>query len=407
MTYEQTITWLYEQFPAFHLQGVSAYKPSLDNINALSAAFGNPEKSLRFVHIAGTNGKGSTSNMLASVLTESGERTGLFTSPHIHDFRERIRVNGTCIDEISVIDFCEQVRSRTWEIQPSFFEITWLMALCFFLKSGCSIVVAETGLGGRLDATNIITPLVSVITNISLDHTNILGNTRAVIAAEKAGIIKPGIPVVLGEYDAEIAPVIEGIAQRQQSPVTRVQPAAHYPEPLFGYQKINFDTVAAVIGELNRSGFAISTEKIDAGIRNLRTNTGFIGRLEIVRKEPLTILDCAHNAAGILQTLNSITERQQGDLHIVYGTSSDKDLQEILAVLPDNATYYLTEFSNPRSAKLEQLAEAFNQTAKTAVFFQNPLAAYAAAELAANKKDTILIFGSFFLIGDFFETFFT
>lgn len=406
MSYDETITWLFDQFPAYHIQGVSAYKPSLDNIKALSAAFGNPERSLRFVHIAGTNGKGSTSNMLASILTESGERTGLFTSPHIHDFTERIRVNGTCIDEAFVIDFCEQVRSKTWEIEPSFFEITWLMALCFFRERDCTIVVAETGLGGRLDATNIITPLVSAITNISLDHTAILGNTRAVIAVEKAGIIKPGIPVLIGESDEETLPVFGRIATEQHSPLQLVQPAEHYPSAIFGYQKINFNMVHAITDELNKQGFAITEAHIEAGILRLRANTGFMGRLEIVGQEPLTVLDCAHNAAGIAQTLRSVRELHEGALHIVYGTSSDKNLDEILAVLPDDATYYVTEFSNPRSATTAQLQAAFGSTEKKAVFFKNPLAAYEAAKQSANKPDTVLIFGSFFLIGDFFDVFF-
>jgi dihydrofolate synthase/folylpolyglutamate synthase len=407
MTYEETIDWLFRQFPAYHLQGVSAYKPSLENIRALSLAFGNPEKELRFVHIAGTNGKGSTSNMLASILAESGERTGLFTSPHIHDFTERIRVNGNCIDQQSVIDFCEKVRSRTWEIEPSFFEITWLMALCFFRDQQCSVVVAETGLGGRLDATNIITPVVSVITNISLDHTQILGNTRAAIAAEKAGIIKPGVPVVLGEYDAEILPVMERIAGQQNSPITFVQPAPSYPETVFGYQRINFDTVTTVVDILNRSGFSVSQAHMEAGCRNLRRNTGFLGRLEIVGNDPLIVLDCAHNAAGISRTLESVRERQTGRLHIVYGTSADKDLEEILQVLPRDAAYYVTEFSNPRSARIAQLREAFTASERNALFFENPLQALSAAEIAANKTDTVLICGSFFLVADFFDHFFS
>lgn len=407
MTYDETITWLFAQFPAYHLQGVSAYKPSLDNIRALSEAFGHPERELRFVHIAGTNGKGSTSNMLASMLTESGERTGLFTSPHIHDFTERIRVNGHCIDQRSVIDFCEKVRSRTWEIEPSFFEITWLMALCFFRDQQCSVVVAETGLGGRLDATNIVMPVVSAITNISLDHTNILGNTRAAIAAEKAGIIKPGIPVVLGEYDDEIFPVIERIALQQHSTIVKVRPAPSYPETIFGYQRMNFDTVAAIVQQLNENGFSIAEPHIAAGCRNLRRNTGFLGRLEIVGHDPLIVLDCAHNAAGIARTLESVREKQTGRLHVVYGTSADKDLNEILHVLPDDAAYYVTEFSNPRSARLPQLREAFAGSGKESLFFENPLQALSAAEITANKTDTLLICGSFFLIGDFYANFFS
>jgi len=406
MTYEATITWLFEQFPAYHLQGVSAYKPSLDNIRTLATAFGNPEKGLRFIHVAGTNGKGSTSNMLASILTESGERTGLFTSPHIHDFRERIRINGECINEQFVIDFCAEVRQRTWEIQPSFFEITWLMALCYFRDSKCSVVVAETGLGGRLDATNIVTPLVSVITNISLDHTAILGNTVQEIAKEKAGIIKEGIPVVLGEPAPEILPVFEEIAKTNNSNLILPKKPEFVPDTIFGYQRINYQTVYTTIEQLRLLGFSISNETIERGINQLRQNTGFIGRLEQVGQEPLVILDVAHNPAGIRQTISSIREKLQGTLHIVYGTSSDKNISEIASELPSDALYYITTFQNPRSASLSQLTEVFTNRYANVNFFENSFEAYKAAELIANKTDTILITGSFFLISDFFDFFF-
>lgn len=406
MTYEATITWLFEQFPAYHLQGVSAYKPSLDNIRTLAAAFGNPEKKLRFIHVAGTNGKGSTSNMLASILTESGEQTGLFTSPHIHDFRERIRINGECISEQFVIDFCAEVRQRTWEIQPSFFEITWLMALCYFRDCECSVVVAETGLGGRLDATNIITPLVSVITNISLDHTAILGNTRQEIAREKAGIIKENIPTVLGEPDQEILPVFEEIAKTNNSNLILPEKPEFVPDAIFGYQRINYQTVYTTIQQLRLLEFSISNETVERGINKLRQNTGFIGRLEQVRQEPLVILDVAHNPAGIRQTISSIREKLQGTLHIVYGTSSDKNISEIASELPSDARYYITTFQNPRSATLPQLTEVFTNRYANVNFFENSFEAYKAAELIANKTDTILITGSFFLISDFFDFFF-
>lgn len=406
MTYEATISWLFEQFPAYHLQGVSAYKPSLDNIRVLAEAFGNPQDDLRFIHIAGTNGKGSTSNMLASILTENGQRTGLFTSPHIHDFTERIRVNGICVDEDFVIRFCADVRSKKWEIEPSFFEITWLMALCYFKEQNCTVIVAETGLGGRLDATNIILPLVSVITTISLDHTNILGNTRAAIAFEKAGIIKPNTPVVVGSFDDEIEPVIRQQALINNSNVTIASKLTEYPSTLIGYQRNNFDTVTAVIDELRKLGWEIPQSQIDEGIRNLRKNTGFIGRLEIVGQDPLIVLDCAHNPEGISKTIESIRELQKGNLFILYGTSSDKDIAAIEPLLPDDATYFLTVFRNPRSADLEQLKSAFGESEKKVHFYSNPILALDEMKLAASKEDTLLILGSFFLISDFFEVFF-
>jgi dihydrofolate synthase / folylpolyglutamate synthase len=406
MTYEATISWLFEQFPAYHLQGVSAYKPSLDNIRVLAEAFGNPQDNLRFIHIAGTNGKGSTSNMLASILTENGQRTGLFTSPHIHDFTERIRVNGVCVDEDFVIRFCADVRSTKWEIEPSFFEITWLMALCYFKEQNCTAVVAETGLGGRLDATNIILPLVSVITTISLDHTNILGNTRAAIAFEKAGIIKPTIPVVIGSIDDEIEPVFQQQALINNSKVTIASKLIEYPPTLIGYQRDNFDTVTAVISELRKLGWEITQRHIEDGIRNLRKNTGFIGRLEIVGRDPLIVLDCAHNPEGISKTIESIRELQQGNLFILYGTSSDKDIGAIEPLLPNDATYFLTVFRNPRSADLEQLRSAFGESEKKVHFYSNPILALDEMKLTASKEDTLLILGSFFLISDFFEVFF-
>lgn len=348
MTYEATISWLFEQFPAYHIQGASAYKPSLDNIQAMATYFGDPHHALRFVHVAGTNGKGSVSNMLAAVLTECGEKTGLFTSPHLHDFRERIRINGVCVPEEYVIDFCQRVREKNWDIAPSFFEITWLMALCYFKDQKCTIVVTETGLGGRLDATNIIRPLVSVITSISLDHMNILGNTLAEIAGEKAGIIKKGIPVIIGRADQQTAPVFANKALETSSQLIHAKPLDNYPEGIFGYQRENFDTVVATIQVLREYGFEITEEQIHSAIRNLHRHTGFAGRLQMIDSEPLVIIDCAHNPDGILKTIESIREIQQGKLFILYGTSADKDLKTILAVLPDDATYFVTQRKRER-----------------------------------------------------------
>lgn len=344
--------------------------------------------------------------MLASILTENGQKTGLFTSPHIHDFTERIRVNGKCVDEDFVVRFCAEIRSKQWKIEPSFFEITWLMALCYFKEQGCTIVVAETGLGGRLDATNIISPLVSVITTISLDHTNILGNTRAAIAFEKAGIIKPSVPVVMGSLDAEIEPVIMRQAQLNKSKITVASKLPDYPTSLIGYQRANFDTVMATISELRLAGWNISQQDIERGIKNLRQNTGFIGRLEIVGTDPLIILDCAHNPEGITKTVESVRELQQGKLFILYGTSADKDISAIESLLPDDAAYFLTVFRNPRSANLQQLKDAFASGTKKVHFYSDPIIALDEMKQSASKEDTLLILGSFFLIDDFFEVFF-
>jgi dihydrofolate synthase / folylpolyglutamate synthase len=405
MNYDETVDWLFQQFPAWHVQGASAYKPGLDNVIELSAAFGNPEKQLKFVHIAGTNGKGSVSNMLASVLTEADYKTGLFTSPHIHEFTERIRVNGKEAEKQYIVDFCEKLRNTGFTVKPSFFEITWIMALCYFRDSHCDIVVAETGLGGRLDATNIILPEVCAITNIGLDHTNILGDTRAQIAFEKAGIVKRGVPLVVGQTDEEIAPVIENKCSEMSARLTVAKPLLFYPHGIAGYQHENFDTAYAVIEELRKAGWQIGEEAMMRGIVHLRRNTGFYGRMEIVAEKPLTIVDCAHNADGIGKLLKSLGRK--GDLHIVYGTSADKDLQAIRLLLPADAHYYFTAFSSPRSASLAQLQQNFGGAGRSANFFEDPLKALGAARSTANENDTILVFGSFFLISDFFEEFFT
>ncbi|MNK25846.1 Folylpolyglutamate synthase [compost metagenome] len=406
MNYSETIDWLFQQFPAYHNLGAQAYNPGLKNIEELSAFFDNPEKDLRFVHVGGTNGKGSVSNMLASILTESSEKVGLFTSPHLFDFTERIRINGVPVDEQFVIEFCEKVRNHTWNIEPSFFEITWMMALSFFRRNNCSIVIAEVGLGGRLDATNIIQPLISVITNIGLDHVNILGDTRAQIAFEKAGIIKKGIPVVLGEVDPETFPVFESVSHNLDSPILLPNTKTMLPDGIIGYQIGNYQVVAAVCDYLQERGFSCNQLTREKGIKNLKQNTGFFGRMEIISREPLTIVDCAHNAEGIHALFNSVEKLNKGTLHCVYSTSSDKDLDAILNKFPENARFYFTTFSNPRSIKLEDLKEKTDSLIEKKLFFNSPLNAFKAAQESANKADTILIFGSFFLVHDFFEIFF-
>lgn len=402
--YQEATRWLFEQFPAYHEKGAAAYNPGLKNCLELAEHFGNPHESLAFIHVGGTNGKGSTSNMLASILKEAGETVGLFTSPHLFDFTERIRINGQCIDQAFVVDFCKQVQQKVWNIAPSFFEITWVMALCYFREKKCSIVVAEVGMGGRLDATNIITPVLSIITNIGLDHTQFLGDTRAAIAFEKAGILKAGVPVLIGEQDSETQPVFtEQIEQKKAIAAPLIDPPV-YPENLFGYQRKNFKLVYSAI-EVLRAQRTISDQHIQDGISHLYLNTGFMGRLQQLSSEPRIILDCAHNAHGIRACLASILP-VSGQLHIIYGTSSDKNMQEIAELFPEDATYYFTTFTNPRSARLEQLQENFGVIGKNRIFFENPTEALRAAQLAANKADTILVFGSFFLVHDFFEDFF-
>lgn len=405
MNYSETIDWLFQQFPAYHLLGQQAYNPGLKNTEELAAFFGNPHESLRFIHVGGTNGKGSTSNMLASILTESGEKVGLFTSPHLFDFTERIRINGQPIDSAFVISFCEKVRTNKWTIQPSFFEITWIMALSYFEAMKCSVVIAEVGLGGRLDATNIIRPLLAVITNIGLDHTHLLGDTKSAIAQEKAGIIKKGIPVIIGEPDRALNQQFDNIIKQVGSTRIQLEPITDFPAGIIGYQKKNYQLVLTACNYLKQIGFQINDERILKGIQRLKQNTGFIGRLELVDTLPNVYIDCAHNAHGIAELFQSIPS-SEGKLHLLYGTSSDKDLAEIAPLLPSNAHYYFTSFSNDRSATTAQLQSSFIGIGEKATFFENPIVAYEAMQHAANKNDTCVIFGSFFLIHDFFELFF-
>ncbi|MBI1837732.1 MAG: bifunctional folylpolyglutamate synthase/dihydrofolate synthase [Flavobacteriia bacterium] len=404
--YQETLDWLFQQFPAYQKVGASAYKPSLDNCLKLASFFGNPQDNLTFIHIAGTNGKGSTSSMLASILTETGMEVGLFTSPHIEDFRERIRVNGEMISEEEVIAFCDKIKKLNLDFEPSFFELTWVMALVHFCNKTTNVCVVETGLGGRLDATNIINPILSIITNIGLEHTLFLGNTLEQIAFEKAGIIKKSIPIILGESLPETLSVFQKKANECHATLLlaekkKVKISAFFP--LLGdYQVKNYKSVETAIDYLNTIGFQITELSIEKGLKNLALNTGFRGRLQVMNQEPLTIMDVSHNYDGIKATLESILKINKGTLRIIYGTSSDKDIESIFSLFPKEADYYFTEFTNERSAKLIQLMEKSKDFKLKSTFFLNPKEALKIAQTTVKKEDTILIFGSFFLLSDFF-----
>jgi len=404
--YLNTIEWLFQQFPSYQALGATAYKPDLGNITHLLSELGNPEKELRFIHIAGSNGKGSTSSLLASILKESGEKVGLFTSPHIQDFRERIRVNGEMITEQSVIDFCKPFQTNRLEIEPSFFEITFAMALEHFKKEACTICVIETGLGGRLDATNCITPLLTIITNISLEHTQFLGNTLKEIAFEKAGIIKPTVPIIIGETTSETKDVFAKQAELRKSSIhwaENFKSNEIYHLPLLGsYQRKNFKTVQCALEILIQKEFSITKESIQLGLDHLAENAGFYGRMQLISKEPNLILDVSHNVDGIKKTIESIQHINQGQLHIIYGTSSDKNYEEIVALFPSEAQLYFSTFTNIRSISIEQIEQLINKKGLKAKVFSNVKDAIKEAQLTANKEDTILVFGSFFLISDFF-----
>lgn len=405
-SYKETLNWLFEQFPSYQLIGSDAYKPDLGNVTRLTENLGHPEKLLNFIHIAGTNGKGSTSSMLASILTESQEKVGLFTSPHIVDFRERIRINGEMISEEEVIDFCNKIIQTDLSFKPSFFEITFAMALTYFAKKKCTICVIETGLGGRLDATNIITPVVSVITNIGVEHTQFLGHTLESIATEKAGIIKTNVPVVIGESTSDTKPVFEKVARRNNSKIIWCENRSFknkFEVPLLGeYQKNNFRTVLCTLEELKPLGFKITDEVISQGLKNLHQNSGLFGRMQIINSSPLTILDVSHNLDGIKKTLESIKKINKGKLHLIYGSSSDKNYMEIINLFPKNAELNLCTFSNSRSLNFEEMWELSSEMTPKPKIYASVKEAIRDVQHTANEEDTILVFGSFFLISDFF-----
>lgn len=405
--YQQEIDWLFHQFPSYQNIGAKAFKPTLANSLAICEFLVNPENKLKFIHVAGSNGKGSTSSMLASILTEAGYKVGLFTSPHIKDFRERIRINGQQITEEKVIEFVQKIKQAKLSFEPSFFEITFGLALEYFNEEQCDFCVIETGLGGRLDATNIITPLLSIITNISLEHTAMLGNTLEEIAVEKAGIIKEGVPVVVGETASHLYPIFEQIAKQRNAKMIRstsVTEIDNFKTPLLGeYQLENLRTVLCSCQLLAEQGIHLNPTIIQKGLDNLFTNTGFSGRLQIVSESPLTIFDVSHNPAGIKASFKAISKLNKGQLHIVYGTSADKDIESILDVLPKDANFYFTAFTSERSMCIEDLksaAQTFDQSKCT--FFSNPHLALKSAQNNANHTDTIVVIGSFFLISDFF-----
>ena len=404
MQYSEAIDWLFQQFPSYQNIGKSAYKPDLGNIEQLCEILQINHSHLKYIHIAGTNGKGSTSNMLSSILMEAGYKVGTFTSPHLIDFRERIAINDTLIPEGHVVSFCKLVQEQNLSFEPSFFEITFAMALKHFIETSCDICVIETGLGGRLDATNIITPILSVITNISLDHTDLLGDTITKIAFEKAGIIKPNVPIIIGEHHPDTLNVFQEKALKNNATI-------HYAfeefdlEEINNYKAINERTVKCTVKKLNTLGFTISKQHIKNGIDNLIKNRNFIGRFQIIEQNPLTILDVSHNEAGLKKTLELLKSRQKGNLHIVFGASSDKNLIEILPIFPINASYYFTVFSSKRSCTKQELIDKSRNTDLNILFFDSLAETFNHIKPIVNKEDTLLITGSFFLISDFIKLF--
>ena len=427
MTYAQTIDYLYASQPAFHLVGASAYKPGLDNTYRLMAHLGNPHERLRAVHVAGTNGKGSTSHLLAAALQAQGYKVGLFTSPHLVDFRERIRISGEMIPQEMVVQFVAENRAFLDELRPSFFETTMALAFWYFAQQQVDIAVVEVGLGGRLDSTNILTPLLSVITNIGIDHTEFLGDTLAQIAGEKAGIMKPHVPCVIGETHPETQEVFLACAGAceilgagletadcrlwfaDQCGYMRKRRLKEAPEcQLQGvYQDKNQQTAFVALQVLrNICGIELSKESIAKGFADVCTLTGLSGRWEILSQKPLTICDTGHNGHGIryvAEQLRTTLNNSTPSLHIILGMVGDKDVDVVLSLLPEDAVYYFTQPATQRALPAEQLLQkwrSLHPTHKENSSFLSVKDAFEMAKKIATKEDVIFIGGSNYLVGE-------
>ena len=436
MTYQETCDYLFSQMPMFERQGSSGYKEGLSNTLALDEHFGHPHQAYATIHVAGTNGKGSVSHSIAALLQECGYRVGLYTSPHLIDFRERIRVNGHPISEDYVVDFVEEERTFFEPLHPSFFEVTTAMAFKYFRDMDIDIAVVEVGLGGRLDCTNIITPVVSVITNISFDHTQFLGDTLAQIAFEKAGIIKKGVPVVIGEANSETRPVFEHQAEEMEAPITFAEDepevisadmlpngGMHYKTKhmrefdgdLGGiYQQKNMNTILHVFHVLTKQGYLASGEKesdiekahyeLSEAMRSVAQKTGLLGRWQIIQNNPTVVCDTGHNVGGWEYLSKQLGMVKCQQLHIVFGMVKDKDIKGVLNLLPKKAVYYFTKSQSSRALneKTVQILAASSNLRGTS--YPTVQEAYKAALQAASTDDFIFIGGSSYVVGDFLKT---
>ncbi len=402
MNYKETTDWMFSRLPMFQMQGASAYKKDLTNTHLLVSHLNHPETKFKSIHVAGTNGKGSTSSMIASILQEAGYKVGLYTSPHLKDFRERIRINGEMISEDFVVDFIAQNKPFFEANQLSFFEMTVGLAFDYFAKAQVDVAVIEVGMGGRLDSTNVIMPLVSVITNIGFDHTQFLGDTLSKIASEKAGIIKSNIPVVIGEYLEETKPIFSAKANIEQAPIYFAQdnPEVTYECALLGdYQVHNKKTVLQTI-KLLQSEFKIDEMHIELGFKNVIQNTGLLGRWQILKHKPFTVCDTAHNSHGLKIVLNQIQKHHFDALHIVLGVVNDKDLDSILPLFPKKAKYYFCKPNVPRGLNAEILKERANDFGLIGKAFDSVSEAYEMAMQSAKELDFIYIGGSTFVVAE-------
>ena len=436
MNYAETCEYLFNQMPMFERQGTSGYKEGLANTLALDEHFGHPHQSYVTIHVGGTNGKGSVSHTIASILQESGYCVGLYTSPHLVDFRERIRVNGIPISKNYVVDFVEEERSFFEPLHPSFFEVTTAMAFKYFKDRNVDIAIIEVGLGGRLDCTNIITPLVSVITNISYDHTQFLGNTLAEIAGEKAGIIKKGVPVIIGESNEETRPVFEAKAREMNAPIVfaedkpeiaSAEPTSDggmlYHTPCFGditgdlggiYQQKNLNTVFFALNAIAQKGFLCECKdevnkkkcltELLQGIAHVKNNTGLMGRWQVIQNTPKVVCDTGHNVGGWQYISAQLSSVSCQSMHIIFGMVDDKDINGVLDLLPKNAQYYFTKANNHRALNETVLSDLASKHGLVGKTYPSVFEAYNAAKAVASNNDFIFVGGSSYIVGDFLKS---
>ena len=403
MTYQDTIQWLFSQLPMYQRQGKSAYKVDLSNTIKLAKHLNNPENKFKSVHVAGTNGKGSTSHMLASILQEAGYKVGLYTSPHLKDFRERIKINGKEVSKQFVIGFVKRNRSFFEANSLSFFEMTVGMAFDFFAKKKVDIAIIEVGLGGRLDSTNIITPQASVITNIGMDHMQFLGNSLELIATEKAGVIKAGVPVIIGETQKETKSVFEKKAKEKKSKIYFADKLINraFESDLKGtYQNNNIKTVLQTVDELKKIGYSISERQIKKGLFNVSKNTGLLGRWQVLQENPKVICDVAHNKEGLSYTLKQIGEESFKTLHFVLGFVSDKNLNSVIPLFPKNASYYLCKPNISRGMDVDELRKSFEEKGYRVKVYKSVNEALKKAKDIADKDDIIYVGGSTFVVAE-------
>ena len=401
MNYQQTLDWLFNQLASFQRVGQSAYKEDLSNITLLCDSLNNPQIKFNSVHIAGTNGKGSTSHLLASIFQEHGYKVGLYTSPHLKDFRERVKVNGIMISEVEVVEFVKSNKNTFTDIGVSFFEMTTALAFSYFAVQKVDIAIIETGLGGSLDATNIIAPELAVITNVALDHQNLLGNTIESISTEKAGIIKENTPVVLGSTTKEVKDVISSVAKIKNANLTLAKVDKYYHCSLKGNcQQENIATVIEAVKQLRFSNWHISDESIQAGLNNVSTNTFFRGRWEQLADSPRVVCDTGHNIHAVKSIVSQLQKETYGNLWMVIGMVTDKDIDGVLALLPKQAKYLFCQANIQRALSVEQLFEKAKQYSLQGIKIKEPKEALIKAQELANENDLIFVGGSTFVVAE-------